>query len=111
MACLASQFLPPQPFRMGESAPSANLWGARDLHDSNTAAHVLRRKSSLLYSDKFIWFNGLSYKHFGHDAAQKTAASHAYLRKAFHNFLSCFHTICSSVGWFEILLILKMLET
>lgn len=69
VTCLASQVLPSEPFRMGESAPVANSWGVTDLDYGNTAANVLIRKSSLVYSVEFIWFEGLSYKHFGHKAA------------------------------------------
>lgn len=66
---------------------------------------------SLVYSDEFIGFEGLSVKHAGHVAAQKAASSHVYFRQAFHSLLNCFGTICSSVGRFEMPLILKMLET
>lgn len=85
--------------------------------DSSTISHLLVMATqqlwtytailSLVYSDEFIGVEGLSFKHVGHEAAQKAADSRVYFRQAFHHLLNCFDTICSSVGRFEILLILE----
>lgn len=92
-------------------ASSSNSQGTTDLAYGYTAANVLTRKSSLVYSDGFIWFEGLSYTHVGHEVAREAADSPVSSRKAFHNFLSCFCVICSAVGRLEILLFLQTLVT
>lgn len=76
VTCLGITGPPPTALKNGGVSTVSLVMATQQLMD-------LQGNPLSLYSDALIWFEGLRFKHFGHEAAQKAADSHVCLRQAF----------------------------